>query len=194
MQKRLTFPLHLKLDPQEPKEGKISGYASVFNVRDGQGDVVCPGAFEKSLSEYRCKGSFPKMLWQHQPHTPIGRWTCLKEDDHGLYVEGEILLSLTKGREAYEMIKNHMIEGLSIGCQIVQSEKGSIAGEKALTEVRLVEISLVTFAANQEAKIHSVKGIDFYKDQILEALYRAKALLKEETMALSYPSFYHHAA
>lgn len=43
------------------------------------------------------EGPMPKMLWQHDPAQPIGRWEKMEEHDHGLYVEGQLFWTLRKG-------------------------------------------------------------------------------------------------
>jgi HK97 family phage prohead protease len=172
----LAAPMQIKSFCPEDG-GKISGYASVFSITDSQGDVIEKGAFKESLKTFITQDHLPKMLWQHQAETPIGKWTCIREDDYGLYVEGQLLLSLPKGREAYDMIKNKMVDGLSIGCRVVESIKGEKAGERLIKRVELVEISLVTFAANQCAKILSVKSLRTYQQELLAAMRRAKMIL-----------------
>lgn len=178
----MTAPLRLKSFNSQGI-GKISGYASVFSVTDSHGDRVEKGAFSHSLKHFEKTGELPKMLWQHQAETPIGAWTIFKEDDYGLYVEGELLLSLPKAKEVYDMIKNRMVDRLSIGCRVQESTKGEIVGERILKRVDLVEISLVTFAANQAAKILSVKSFISYQQQLMEAIYKAKAILAGPSLA-----------
>lgn len=171
----LTTPVLLK---SIEGTGRISGYASVFNYRDNHGDIVEKGSFAASLKAMNQTNTFPKMLWQHQSDTPIGRWDTMREDDHGLYVEGTLLLSLNKGRDVYEMIKNNMIDGLSIGCHVVESVKSHDRDARLLTKIDLLEVSLVTFAANQQAKILSVKSYHTYQQQLLNAIHYAKNILK----------------
>ncbi len=131
--------------------GYIKGYASIFNVRDQQGDVILPGAFTRSIK----KADAIKLLWQHDPKSPIGIWTRLEEDKHGLMVEGQIPLGVQKGMEAYLLIDNGALKGLSIGYRIIDSY---IEGEtRYIKEVELVEISIVTFPANSMAVVHNVK-------------------------------------
>jgi HK97 family phage prohead protease len=178
----MTAPLRLKSFNIEDS-GKIAGYASVFSITDNHGDIVEKGAFSKSLDHFQKTNSFPKMLWQHQAETPIGKWTLFKEDDYGLYVEGQLLLTLPKAQEVYEMIKNKMVDGLSIGCRIKESIKGEHANERILKQIDLLEISLVTFAANQAAKILSIKSFMSYQHELMEAIRRAKEVLSGPLLA-----------
>lgn len=152
-----THPYTLEMK-QLTNEGYFEGYASVFHVLDGQGDRIQPGAFRRSLDGYRATGTLPKMLWQHDIHTPIGTWTHIREDGYGLFVGGRLLLDLPKGQEAYTLLKSGAVAHLSIGFCIKESQKGEGGRERILTDVDLHEISLVTFAANPEAKILDVKS------------------------------------
>ena len=137
----------------------FTGYASVFDCVDFQNDQVLPGAFSKSLSAWQEKGMWPKMLWQHNHHHPIGEWLDMREDAKGLWVKGHLLLDVRKGREAYALLKRNVVNGLSIGFSL---EKAAFSpkGHQLLQEVHLHEISLVTFAANPKAQVEWVKSID----------------------------------
>lgn len=141
------------------EDGIFTGYASVFDCVDFQNDQVMPGAFSKSLCTWRKKGMWPKMLWQHDHHHPIGEWLDMHEDAKGLWVKGHLLLDVRKGREAYALLKRNVVNGLSIGFSL---EKAAFSprGHQLIQEVDLHEISLVTFAANPKAKVEWIKSID----------------------------------
>ncbi|MEM8800602.1 MAG: HK97 family phage prohead protease [Pseudomonadota bacterium] len=93
--RRHQVPFSLKAAPDV---GVFSGYAAVFNLLDEGGDVIAPGSFQNSIKSLAGK-SLP-LLWQHQPHEPIGNILSLKEDHHGLYVKARLALSLARAREA----------------------------------------------------------------------------------------------
>ncbi|MBP6985873.1 MAG: HK97 family phage prohead protease [Alphaproteobacteria bacterium] len=153
--KSIKFPSILvgSTDPQ----GYFSGYASVFNAVDNQNDMVLPGAFKDSLFAWEKKSQWPKMLWQHDQKEPIGRWLFMEEDSRGLYVEGQLLLDVQKAREAYALMKAGALEGLSIGYRVVKSKRDGKGTVRYIQQVDLLEVSVVTFAANQAAKITKVK-------------------------------------
>lgn len=69
-----------KLLPVQPSriglDGVFEGYASLFRIPDLGKDIVEPGAFRESLQR-RGPGGV-KMLWQHDPAEPIGRWSSLR--------------------------------------------------------------------------------------------------------------------
>ncbi|MCP4923777.1 MAG: HK97 family phage prohead protease [bacterium] len=141
-------------------EGFFTGYGSVFNVLDDQGDRVVSGAFQRSIQDWENRGQMPKMLWQHESKQPIGYWTHMSEDENGLYVEGRLLLDIQKAQEAYSLMQAEVLDGLSIGYRVVDFHEDTVKKERFLTEVDLHEVSLVTFAANQRAKILTLKSND----------------------------------
>jgi HK97 family phage prohead protease len=136
------------------EEGRFAGYASVFDVVDSQSDVMQRGAFAKSLKSKRQV----KLLWQHQMDEPIGIIEKLFEDERGLYVEGRLLLSIQRAREAYDLVKAGALEGMSIGYTPVRFDFEPQTGIRRLQEVSLWEISLVTFPANAAAGITVIKS------------------------------------
>ncbi|MDD2324576.1 MAG: HK97 family phage prohead protease [Alphaproteobacteria bacterium] len=139
-------------------DGTFVGYASVFDEVDSQNEVVIYGAFSKTLELWQRKNAAPAMLWMHDPSVPIGLWLALAEDRKGLIVHGKLALSTQKGREAYELLKMKAVSGLSIGYRIVTSRIDTKRKVRILTEVDLFEISLVTFPANDAARISEVKA------------------------------------
>ncbi|MEI8294996.1 MAG: HK97 family phage prohead protease [Alphaproteobacteria bacterium] len=175
MHKTLSYPLHLK---STLEDGSFSGYASVFDIVDRQNEQVAYGAFTKSLHTWQKKGSLPKMLWQHDPKSPIGVWNEIREDQHGLYVSGQLLLDVQRGQEAYSLIRKGIIDSLSIGFTVARSRKSYIAKTRVLEEIDLHEISLVTFAANIQARITSCKAITSTKD-VMEKIQRLTTLIRE---------------
>lgn len=137
------------------ERGEFEGHGSVFNNEDSYGDVVVPGAFQKSLEEHRSAGTLPAMLWQHDPAQPIGVYSEMKEDAKGLYVKGRLLLETAKGREVHAMLKAKAVRGLSIGFVTRGWEwKDDV---RIVKDVDLWEVSLVTFPANKLAGVGDVK-------------------------------------
>lgn len=149
----------------------FTGYGAVFGNVDSYGDVIDKGAFKKSLKDAKSNNSWPAMLMQHggwgmsaDDLTPIGVWTEMEEDDHGLLITGK-LADTVRGREAYGLLKmtpRPALNGLSIGYYARKFTVGTKADEprRTLHEVDLVEVSLVTFPANPKATIGSVKSGD----------------------------------
>lgn len=130
---------------------RFAGYAAIFDRPDRGGDVVRAGAFARSLK--RGAGAVP-LLWQHEAARPIGRIEYLKEDRRGLRVIGQ-LSSGAAGREAAALLKDGAVSGLSFGYR-VREARGEAPRE--LTELELVEVSLVTLPMQPRARVHAVAG------------------------------------
>jgi HK97 family phage prohead protease len=138
------------------KRGMIAGYASFFDVVDRQQDWIAKGAFARTLRAWQLSGKTPKMLWQHNGKQPIGVWTCLQEDRQGLYVEGRLALGVRQADEAYLLLKEGALDGLSIGFRALKTRQDKERKARILLDVDLIEISLVTFGANARATVSVV--------------------------------------
>lgn len=150
--KRMCAPLELK---SIDSHGRFAGYASVFGVLDNQRDIVLRGAFAQTLPG---RTSEIKFLWQHRSDEPIGTFARMFEDARGLYVEGTLLLDVQRAREAYALLKQGAVSGLSIGYSPVRYTIDAETGARVLSEVKLWEVSLVTFPANEAAGVTVVKA------------------------------------
>lgn len=141
--------------------GVIEGYASVFGNVDSYGEVVEPGAFAESLVKSQRTGRKVKMLYQHDPHQPIGVWDDLAEDGKGLWVKGRLLVDESpKAREVHGLLKAGALDGLSIGYRTLDAKpKEGKQGIVSLLKLDLLENSIVTFAANERARVEVVKSI-----------------------------------
>lgn len=146
---RKTFRLKLNdLDDQ----GIFTGYAGIFAIEDLQNDIIERGAFKRTLDH--SGGSVP-ILWQHKSEEPIGVGLEAKEDTSGLYVRGQLNLDTQRGKEAYSLLKQGAIKGLSIGYDAVKKEYKD--GKRLLKEIKLYEYSVVTFPAQPLANVLDVK-------------------------------------
>lgn len=166
---RLSCGFELKSIAEDANDGVITGYGSVFRNVDSYGDIVAPGAFKRTLDACKSgESGWPAMLLQHgdstaEGMTPIGIWTKMDEDDHGLLLEGKLALDTRRGAEAYALLKMQprpALNGLSIGYRTKDYQmhgKGDKA-RRTLKAVDLHEVSLVTFPANTRATVTGVKA------------------------------------
>jgi HK97 family phage prohead protease len=141
--------------------GTFEGYGSIFGNVDSYGEAVMPGAFTQSLVDSKRKGMTVKMLWQHDSDQPIGVWDDMAEDAKGLYVKGHLLTEVSpRAAEAYGLLKAGALDGLSIGYRVVEAAPHpDKQGVLALKKLNLKEVSIVTFAANERARVEAVKHI-----------------------------------
>lgn len=142
-----TFPFEIKALTEE---GTFEGYAAIFDKADAMGEVIEPGAFNKSI---KGKKEFP-LLWYHDPRNPIGT-AAVEVDDKGLKVSGKFDLNVQAAREKHSLMKSKAIKGLSFGFNTVKDLWNGAT--RILKEVKLFEISPVTFGAHEKALVMAVK-------------------------------------
>lgn len=140
------------------KYGIVRGYASTYGNVDRGNDRVMPGAFAKSLDRYMESKRPIKMYFNHNSNEIIGGFPVekIRDDANGLYVEGQINLGVQKGREAYALAKQGVMQDFSIGYTVDDYDlKG---GVRQLKQLELWEISMVGEPMNPEARILTVKN------------------------------------
>jgi len=152
-----SFALQIKAAGDD---GTIEGYGSVFGVRDNYDDVIAKGAFIQSLKDHKAAGTMPAMLWQHDADKPIGVWTEMVEDEKGLRIKGQLAMETVKGKEAHSLLKMGALNGLSIGFMSKEWAYDRDTEVRTLTAIDLWEVSLVTFPANEKARVTNVKSAD----------------------------------
>ena len=147
----------------------FSGYASHFWSVDSYMTAVKPGAFRKTIRE---RGEKTPILWQHDAYAPIGRPSELKEDKTGLRFDAHISEGTTYGRDAMTLLRDGVPLGMSFGFETIKDRaattddphdftnyKAKPEDIRVIEEVRLWEISLVTFPANEMAAIADVRAV-----------------------------------
>lgn len=183
----VSAPVELRFAPGGT-EGEVTGYGSAFGVQDMHGDVVQSGAFAASLARHKAGGTMPAMLWQHDPAEPVGVWQSAVEDARGLKLSGRLNLDTVRGREAYSLLKQQALNGLSIGFTVEQggAEVDRRTGVRTLTAIDLWEVSLVTFPSNRSARVTGVKSpVHLENREQLETLLREAGLAKAAARAVT---------
>lgn len=155
---RKTVRITVKAVDEET--GIFDGHASTFSkVPDSYGDVVDPGAFAKTIKENMAR---IKTLWNHSVMEPIGKPTALAEDKEGLAFTIQLSLGVQRARELLSLMKDGVVTEMSIGYDTLKETWAG--GIRHLQEVRLWDVSPVTFAANPEAVIVNVKKATTFGD------------------------------
>jgi len=150
-------PIGELLDADE-YAGIVKGYGSYFGNKDSDNDIIMKGAYKKTIAE---NGNRVKYLYQHNMMQPIGKMKEMYEDDKGLVFVAEIAKTQL-GKDVVELMKSGVLTENSVGIMPIQKENKN--GYREISEVKLYEISAVTLAANEEAKILDVKGnVDYDK-------------------------------
>lgn len=153
---------------ESEETGRITGYASVFGVKDSYDEIVEAGAFDGIINDIKNSvASMPLMLGNHEHYSgcPIGIWDSLEVDSKGLKISGIINTEIQLGKEIYSSLKfakdnnSSSSMGLSIGYYpdwdkyVVDKEYiGHIFSVK-----KLPEVSIVNFPANTQAVVTDIK-------------------------------------
>ncbi|MFA5312722.1 MAG: HK97 family phage prohead protease [Methanomassiliicoccales archaeon] len=150
--------------------GEVYGVANAYGILDLNGEVVDPGACKRSLDT---KGPIRKMLYQHSTFHPIGLAAC-SEGPQELRFDGKITQKTKVGQETYALIEDGIIDQTSIGYDVIHDLW--VDNVRHLSEIRLWEVSPVTFAANELAIIEGVKGYGYGSNDLALILEGLKAL------------------
>ena len=150
------------------EDGQFEGYASIFGNVDSYGDIVQPGAFAKSLEEWREKGDPIPLLWGHDFHDPfsnIGSIDHAEEDEKGLRVRGTFDLENPKAVQVYRLAKGRRTTGMSFAYDVRESETKDDGTH--LLDLHIYEASIVPIGANPLAGVESVKAaVDGIAEQV----------------------------
>lgn len=151
----------LKVTVTESGNGRLEGYANVFNVKDSYSDVTMPGAFQKHLPEFIGKG-FLLIDHEWEYEKAVGMIVEAYEDAKGLYFVAEF-----HGDDRSQGIRKKVQErmtagkevGLSIGYWTLAEETGQFDGETVnfLKELKVREVSIVVAQANEDSAATAVK-------------------------------------
>jgi len=132
--------------------GEFEGYASVFNDVDSYGDTSAPGAYKNTLQS---RERSVKMRWNHFGPV-IGKWLKMEEDEKGLFVRGQLTPGHSVASDVHASLKHGAIDGLSIGF-FARGYEEDEDGKRTLTDIELVEVSVVEEPADLNARIANVK-------------------------------------
>lgn len=152
---------------EEKDGGAVRAYASTFDrVPDSVGDVVAPGAFDKTISNWKASGKPIPLLWGHDtddPFSNIGAAIDYGTDERGLWFDAEFDADNEKAQYVRKLVKEGRVFQCSFAYAVkdaapVELESGAKANE--LRELDLFEISIVQIPANQNATVEEVKAVD----------------------------------
>jgi hypothetical protein len=138
------------------EDGRISGYAAIYDVMDRGDDVIVQGAF-KSLP-----AALP-MLWAHDPKVVIGVWDKLELDTKGLKASGYFLEGIQKAEETKKLLLANAVGGLSIGYSVAERNFKTLAnGTKVryITDLDVFEISVTPTPMAPLARINGTKSTE----------------------------------
>lgn len=178
MKDTLQFKNFEILETKKEDDGRltITGYGAYFNNIDSYGDIILPGAFAKTLIDRKGRIAF---CYQHDIWNPIGKIEEIYEDDKGL----KVVVKLSAANEDIQTkVKEGILKEMSIGYRTINSRSEIQNGIEVnlLTEIKLIEISLVTVAANPLAVIETMKSETEKTDYIKSQFDRVLTIVKNE--------------
>lgn len=158
--------------------GVFTGYIAVWDTVDSYNSSFIRGAFKKTIEE---RGDRIKVLYDHGDKNGnkrlIGKLTEIREDNHGVFVEGQLTMAVEEARDAFAHMKAGALDTLSFGFRTILDKWTD--GIRHILEVKLFEVSPVTFEANEAAMIKSVRSEDFDETLMHKELVNKGWLLQD---------------
>ena len=139
---------------------KVKGYAIVWGSKNDYNEIVLRGATLNSLNARgvgSTSGNPILVLNQHRQTEPLCRPTILQEDDYGLYFEGDVIAGVDYAESVVNQVNQGVLRQLSYGFNYIwdKTEYDATNDAYILKEIKLGEISLVTFSSDENAQLRS---------------------------------------
>lgn len=135
-------------------EGYFAVFGSHYELWPGASESVAPGAFAATL------GGDVRALVDHDTRLVLGRSRAgtleLREDSHGLWGRVSINPDDSDAMNLYHRVKRGDVDQCSFGFDIVKEDtevRGDGSVHWTLRDVRLHEVSVVTFPAYEETGV-----------------------------------------
>lgn len=156
--------------------GEFEAIVSVFNNVDLGGDIVRPGAFQKSLKVWEQSGNPIPVYWSHRMDDPtynigevieakelagdqVPEWAGEHVREHGgLYVKAT-LDDYGLGAHVAHLLKTRRVRQFSFSYDVMNESK-SAAGDNELLDVFVHEIGPTPLGMNPLTELLSAKGMD----------------------------------
>jgi HK97 family phage prohead protease len=183
IQRRMFAVEGMRVETRAEKPPQILGHAAMFNKTTMIGrsfyEVIMPGAFSKTIQEadVRC-------LWNHDLNYVLGRTKSgtlrLSEDAQGLLIEDDAPTTQLISDLVLEPIRRGDVDQMSFAFYAVRTEWVDQENDlpiRKLFEVKLYDVSPVTFPAYQETDVAvrsalAEAGIDYLV--LTQAIERSK--------------------
>jgi HK97 family phage prohead protease len=162
--------------------GEFTALVSVFGNVDSYGDVVMPGAFERTLKEWSASGYRIPVYWGHNLSDPdynIGEVVEAVETDRGLQVRARLDMESPKAPQVYRLLKGGRVKEFSFGYSVRDAGWGEKDDREVyeLRDIALYEVSVVPVGANPETELQTIK---MHAERTAKAGARAVAAMQEK--------------
>lgn len=142
-------------------DGTATAIVSVFGNVDLGGDRVIPGAFTRSLEEWKAKGDPIPVIWSHDwdnPESFVG-WadpSAIKETDAGLEVPMQFDLDRPRAEQVHHLLKTRRVTQFSFGYfarayqDVEDPDYGTV---RELTDIDVFEVGPTLLGMNPETEL-----------------------------------------
>ena len=162
----------------DEKNVYVEGYASAA-VKDMDNEIISEEALQKVVAEI-VKTPYNKLFLDHAPwkreapateKIPIGVIVDAKLVDGKLWIKAKLNKAHPHFEVVYRSLRDKFIDAFSIGFKTLKAKK---QGDRTvITDLKVLEVSLVGIPANPEAVVESVYEKQFKEDDIEEKHPRA---------------------
>lgn len=158
----------VKAGPEDGlNEGEFLVYPSTFTTTpDSYGDVVIPGAFAETISDWKESGNILPGLYGHRLDDPdyfVAGALDMGEDDHGWWVKGAFDMESPKGPQVYRLVKGKRLNQLSFAYDVLDggwaTDDEGDALYYELRKLKVYEFSFVPIGANQDTSVVAIKAL-----------------------------------
>src|SRR5210317_562213 len=154
------FYLNSSFESKAFKKGSkslnIAGYANT-TVKDRAGDVVTAEAWAKGVENFRRN---PVLLYQHKHDCPIGKVSRIQVDNKGIFVEAAVSEAAEKNHGVQTLIRDGALKSFSVGFRVKDGKYNREDDSMMITDVELLEISVVSVPCNQDSLFSIRKSFD----------------------------------
>jgi HK97 family phage prohead protease len=145
------------------RDGEYRALVSVFGTVDAYGDVVLPGAFTDTLTEWKASGDPIPVWWSHRLDDPdynIGDVVDAEEAEHGLEAHVRLDLEAPKARQVYRLLLARRVTQHSFTYDILDADWGQLNGAEVyqLRKLKLHELGPTPIGANPDTDLLAVKN------------------------------------
>lgn len=140
----------------DPSILKIAGYANYASTDRGN-EIIEPEAWKKGIVNYLKN---PVVLFGHDMNKPIGTVTNIKIDNNGIHVEANISSAAERLYGTQQLIKDGALKAFSVGFYPKKGKKDTATDILHITDLELLETSVVSVPMNQDSLFSVVKSMD----------------------------------
>lgn len=145
-------------------EGVFEAVVAAYNV-DSVGDRIIPGAFGKTLADWKASGNPIPVIWSHKSDDPdyhIGHVLDAEERKEGLWIKAQIDIDdpRSKAAQVYRLLKGRRVTQMSFAYDEVDArpvEKSESGATKELHELKVHEVGPCLIGTNRETALLGVK-------------------------------------